>query len=69
MENIEKFWTALTTLKPDVQASVYGDVTSQEDFDKIKWNTGEENGMAITTTINPHSELTWDLVKVEMDKL
>jgi hypothetical protein len=69
MENIEKFWTALTTLKSDVQASVYGDVTSQEDFNNIKWNTGEENGKAITTTTNPHSEITWELVKEEMDKL
>mgnify|MGYP003140009210 CR=1 FL=1 len=69
MENIEKFWKALTTLKSDVQASVYGDVTSQEDFDKIKWNTGEENGIAITTATNPHSEITWPLVKAEMDKL
>jgi len=69
MTNIEKFWKALFTLKADVQATVHSDVTSQEDFDNIKWNTGEDNGTAITTTTNPHSEITWTLVKAEMDRL
>ena len=69
MENIEKFWKALNILKAGVECSVIGDVTSQEDFNNIKWNTGEENGKAITTTTNPHSEITWELVKEEMDKL
>ena len=69
MENLDKFWKALTTLKPGVQASVHGDVTSQEDFDKVEWTIGEENAMAIITTTNPHSELTWDLVEAEMIRL
>ena len=69
MENLDKFWKALTTLKPGVQASVHGDVTSQEDFDKVEWTIGEENAMAIITTTNPHSELTWDLVEAEMTRL
>ena len=69
MRNLEKFWKGLFILKSDVQASVQGDVTSQEDFDKIEWTTGEDNGTAITTTTNPHSEITWTLVKAEMDKL
>jgi hypothetical protein len=69
MTNIEKFWKALFTLKPGVQATVHGDVTSQEDFDNIEWTTGEDNGTAITTTTNPHSEITWDLVSIEMDRL
>ena len=69
MINIEKFWKALFTLKPGVQATVHGDVTSQEDFDNIEWTTGEDNGTAITTTTNPHSEITWDLVSIEMDRL
>ena len=69
MRNIEKFWKGLFILKSDVQASVQGDVTSQEDFDKIEWTTGEDNGTAITTTTNPHLEITWPLVKAEMDKL
>jgi len=69
MTNIEKFWTSLFTLKADVQATVHGDVTSQEDFDKIVWTIGVDGETAITTTTNPHSEITWPLVKAEMDKL
>ena len=69
MTNIEKFWTSLFTLKADVQATVHGDVTSQEDFDKIVWTIGVDGETAITTTTNPHSEITWTLVKAEMDKL
>ena len=69
MTNIEKFWKALFTLKADVHATVHGDVTSQEDFDKIEWTIGVDGETAITTTTNPHSEITWPLVKAEMDKL
>ena len=69
MTNIEKFWSAIITLKADVQATVHGDVTSQEDFDKIEWTIGVDGETAITTTTNPHSEITWTLVKAEMDKL
>ena len=69
MINIVKFWSAIKTLKADVQATVHGDVTSQEDFDKIEWTIGVDGETAITTTTNPHSEITWPLVKAEMDKL
>ena len=69
MENIEKFWKALFTLKADVEATVHGDVDSQESFDKIEWIVGVENGASITTTTNPHSEITWDLVEAEMTRL
>jgi hypothetical protein len=72
MTNLEKFWKALWILKDGVQASAIaiGDITSEEDFNNIEWNTGvEENGKAITTTTNPHSEITWDLVSAEMDRL
>ena len=69
MENLEKFWKALFTLKPDVEATVHGDVDSQESFDKIEWVTGVENSASITTTTNPHSEITWDLVEAEMIRL
>ena len=69
MTNIEKFWTSLVTLKPVVESTVHGDVTSQEDFDKIEWTIGVDGETAITTTSNPHSEITWPLVKAEMDKL
>ena len=69
MTNIEKFWKALFILKADVEATVHGDVTSQEDFNNIDWVTGESNGIAITTKTNPHSDLSWSAVKTEMDKL
>jgi len=69
MENLEKFWKALFTLKPDVEATVHGDVDSQESFDKIEWVTGVENGASITTKVNPHSELTWEAVNAEMNKV
>ena len=67
----EKFWTAIKILKSDVECSVSGDIQTEEDFNSnIKWNTGvEENGKAIVTTTNPHSEITWDLVSAEMDRL
>jgi len=67
----EKFWTAIKILKSDVECSVSGDIQTEEDFNSnIKWNTGvEKNGKAIVTTTNPHSEITWTLVKAEMDKL
>ena len=26
----------------------------------LEWVTGESNGQAITTTTNPHSEITWE---------
>jgi len=71
MSNIDKFYKALFILKPNVEAtlSTENDEITETDFDKIEWNTGEENGIAITTTTNPHSEITWPLVKAEMDKL
>ena len=70
MINIKKFWTAIKTLKSDVELTVNGDVTSQDDFDNnILWTTGVENKNAIQSTTNPHSEITWTKVKAEMDKL
>ena len=62
MSNLEKFWEALKILKSDVQATVHGDVTSEDDFNNnIFWVTGENDGTAITTKINPqtidHSQL------------
>ena len=70
MTNLDKFWTAIKTLKSDVQATTHGDVTSEDDFNNnIFWVTGDDNGTAITTTTCPHSEITWTAVKTEMDKL
>tara|TARA_R110002020_G_scaffold6085_1_gene25455 strand:- start:31 stop:246 length:216 start_codon:yes stop_codon:yes gene_type:complete len=71
MTNLDKFWKALLIVKPNTQLTVKGDINSEEDFNNnIKWNTGvDENNRAITTTTNPHSEITWTKVKQEMDKL
>jgi hypothetical protein len=64
-----KFNTAVNTLKSDVQMTWSGEINTEEDFNKVQWTTGEDNGIAVTTTTNPHSEITWTLVKAEMDKL
>ena len=70
MTNLEKFWKAIMIIKPKVELTVNGDVTSQEDFDNnIMWNIGVDGNTAIQSTSNPHSELTWTAVKAEMDKL
>ena len=68
-----KFRKAMNNLKTGVQF-VYtrdrGVSVNEELFNTVKWIIGEtENGHAITTTDNPHSELTWTLVKAEMDRL
>ena len=70
MNNIEKFWKALFILKSSVEAFVDGEVTSEEEFNKIKWVTGtNDNGTAITTNVCPHIEITWIKLKAEMDNL
>ena len=71
MKNIEKFWKAISILKSGTEATSYGEVDTEEDFNKIEWKTGENasNGTAILTKTNPHAEITWPLVKAEIDKL
>ena len=71
MEDINKFIAAVQTLKSDAQFIIRGDApNSQETFDKVEWVTGEDSEKAaITTTTNPHSELTWTKVSAEMDRL
>tara|TARA_R100000234_G_scaffold114280_1_gene89326 strand:+ start:618 stop:833 length:216 start_codon:yes stop_codon:yes gene_type:complete len=71
MTDNEKFQTAINVLKSGVEYSYMGDVpTTEELFNNIRWTTGvDENGFAIETTTCPHSEITWPLLKEEMDKL
>ena len=70
MTNLEKFWKAIMTIKPNVELTVNGDITSQADFDNnIMWNTGVDGDSAIQSPTNPHSDITWTKVKAEMDKL
>jgi len=69
MDSLQKFGKAVQTLKPNVEFVAYDKMETEEDFNKVKWVIGEENKVAITTTTNPHSEITWKLLKAEMDKL
>jgi hypothetical protein len=70
MTNSEKFFTAVLTLKPNTQFSLYGEIENENDFNNnVTWNTGVDGEKAVTTKINPHSEITWTKVKEEMDKL
>ena len=67
---IHKLVQAIMNLKSDAVFSINGkDGNEEEIFNNIDWVTGEENGTAITTKDNPHSELTWTAVKAEMEKL
>jgi len=67
---IHKLVQAINNLKSDAVFSIKGkDGKEEEAFNDIDWVTGEENGTAIVTKTNPHSELTWTAVKAEMDKL
>jgi hypothetical protein len=69
MDQKIKIIKALRTLKSDAEYVITGSVATEEDFNNIDWVTGENNGQAITTKTNPHSEITWTKVKEEMDKL
>jgi hypothetical protein len=71
MTDAEKFWAALNTVRADTKCFVNGKVLTEENFNNnIQWETGvDSNGMAITTSTCPHSEITWAKVKTEMDKL
>ena len=68
----KKFQASIETLRPNTEYVIVDKAPeTQEEFNEnIKWVTGKtETNTAITTTTNPHSEITWDLVKAEMDRL
>ena len=62
--NIEKFYKAIQIIKSGTTCAVQGDVTNEEEFNKVLWEVGDSY-----TTTNPHSEITWTKVKEEIDKL
>lgn len=66
-----KFLKAIKNLKLGTEYSYSEGVpTTEELFNTVNWMIGvAENDTAITTTVNPHPELTWTLVKAEMDRL
>jgi len=71
MDKRIKFLKVLKNLKSGVEYSYSGEVpTTEELFNNVNWVTGvAENDTSITTTVNPHSELTWEKVSAEMDKV
>lgn len=70
MDNIEKFVKAVRNLKANTEMAFDGEITTEENFNQVRWKTGEDSdGRMIYTTTNPHSEITWTKVKAEMDKL
>ena len=66
---MDKFFEAIKILRPNTEMSWSLPIETEADFNKVQWNIGEDNGQAITTKTNPHSEITWTKVKKEMDKL
>tara|TARA_R100000329_G_scaffold149049_1_gene138944 strand:- start:1075 stop:1293 length:219 start_codon:yes stop_codon:yes gene_type:complete len=69
-DNNFKCMKAIQTLKPNTECVIRHPIDNEANFNKIEWVTGtDDTGGAITTTTNPHSELTWTAVKEEMDKL
>ena len=63
-----KFLSAIKILRPNTPMCFVGEIETEEDFNKVKWETGiDENEFSITTTTCPHSEITWTKVKTEMD--
>mgnify|MGYP003109255821 FL=1 len=70
MDNIIKFYTALAVLRENTECSFWGEINSEDDFNNIEWKTGvDANGVTVSTTTCPHSEITWTKLKAEMDKL
>ena len=70
-EKRKKFHQAIQVLKPNTEYwySIEA-IENESNFNQVQWKTGEDsNGIAITTNTCPHSEITWTLLKQEMDKL
>jgi len=70
IDNTFKCFKAIQILKEGTECTIRNPIDNEVNFNKIEWVIGtDDTGGAITTTINPHSELTWTKVKEEMDKL
>jgi hypothetical protein len=70
MDNISKFVKAVRNLRADTEMAFDGEITTEAEFNQVRWKTGEDsNGSMIYTTTCPHSEITWTKVNAEMDKL
>ena len=70
IDNTFKCFKAIQILKEGTECTIRHPIDNEANFNKIEWVTGtDDTGGAITTTTNPHSELTWTAVKAEMDNL
>ena len=70
MDDHRKFTKAIKNLGAEEYAYHGEAPVTEELFNKIEWVTGvAENETSITTTVNPHSHLTWVLVNAEMDNV
>ena len=72
MEDYKKFTDALNNLKLEAGFCYRGNYPmTEEKYATVEWATGVEadGETAITTTVNPHSELTWTKVNNEMTRL
>ena len=72
MDNLQRFSDAMSNLKPDAGYVYSGDFPmTEEKYATVEWATGvEADGQtAITTKVNPHTELTWSAVDAEMTLL
>ena len=70
IDNNLKCMKAIQILKEGTECIIRHPINNETNFNKIEWVTGTDaTDGVITTTTNPHSELTWTKVKAEMDKL
>ena len=72
MDNLQRFSDAMSNLKPDAGYVYSGDFPmTEEKYATVEWATGvEADGQtAITTKVNPHTELTWSAVDAEIARL
>jgi hypothetical protein len=69
MDNQEKVVKAISNIRPDTEYTFNDEITTEEHFNTIRWKTGVDGNTSISTTVNPHPELTWSAVSAEMDRL
>jgi hypothetical protein len=70
MNNNDKFSQAVQNLRPNTKLAWNNEITTEEEFNKVKWQTGiDETNSAILTITNPYPELTWSAVNAEMTRL
>ena len=72
MDDSQKFLDSIPNLKLGAGFAYTGDFPmTEEKYATVQWVTGVEadGETAVTTTVNPHPELTWSAVNAEMTRL